>query len=112
MGPSYFTVFIAFLLLLWLSFERSATIRRIIMKKKKRRRIRMNELISGFVCKDCIVYISASSGTSINGVITSLNENWITVKTAGGEEVINLDYVIRVKEHPVGKNGKKKKIVF
>ena len=69
----------------------------------------MNELISGFVGKDCIVYISASSGTSINGVITSLNENWIIVKTAGGEEVINLDYVIRVKEHPVGKNGKKKK---
>ena len=72
----------------------------------------MNELISGFVGKDCIVYISASSGANVNGVITSLNENWITVKTAGGEEVINLDYVIRVKEDPVGKNGKKKKIVF
>lgn len=72
----------------------------------------MNELISCFVGKDCIVYISASSGANVNGVITSLNENWITVKTAGGEEVINLDYVIRVKEHPVGKNGKKKMIVF
>lgn len=47
----------------------------------------MNELISGFVGKDCIVYISASSGTSINGVITSLNENWITVKTAGARKL-------------------------
>ena len=72
----------------------------------------MNELISGFVGKDCIVYISASSGTSINGVITSLNENWITVRASGIDEVINLDYVIRVKEYPVGKNGKRKKIVF
>lgn len=72
----------------------------------------MNELISGFVGKDCIVYISASSGTSINGVITSLNENWITVKASGIEEVINLDYVIRVKEYPVDKNGKKKRLSF
>lgn len=72
----------------------------------------MNELISGFVGKDCIVYISASSGTSINSVITSLNENWITVRASGIDEVINLDYVIRVKEYPVGKNGKRKKIVF
>lgn len=72
----------------------------------------MNEMINGFVGKDCIVFIAASSGTGVNGVITSVNENWITVKTVNGEEVINLDYVIRVKEHPVRKNGKKKKITF
>ena len=74
------------------------------MEKKKKKKKKK--------AKESIVYIAASRGTSINGVITSLNENWITVRASGIDEVINLDYVIRVKEYPVGKNGKRKKIVF
>ncbi len=71
----------------------------------------MNEMINEFVGRECLVYTSSSVG-SITGTITDVKENWITLKTADSVELINLDYVIRVKEYPVGKNGKKKKVVF
>lgn len=71
----------------------------------------MNEMINEFIGKECLLYTSSSVG-SMTGTITSVKENWITVKTADSVELVNLDYVIRVKEYPVNKNGKKKKIVF
>ena len=70
----------------------------------------MNEIINAYVGKDCVIYLS-NSGTII-GNISSLNDNWITVKTKDGNEIINIDYIIRLKEHPVNKNGKKKSVIF
>ena len=44
-------------------------------------------------------------------IIEEINENWISVRTAEGLEVLNLDYVNRIKEYPLNKKGKKKLIV-
>ena len=70
----------------------------------------MNEIINAYVGKDCVIYLS-NSGT-ITGNISSLNNNWITVKSKDGDEIINIDYIIRLKEHPVNKKGKKKSVIF
>lgn len=70
----------------------------------------MNELVTRMMGKEVIIYLGAGNST-ITGVIESLNENWISVKAAAGEtEVINVDYICRVREHPRNKNGKKKSI--
>lgn len=69
----------------------------------------MNDLIKNYIGKDCVIY---SSGlTTITGIIEEINENWISVRTAEGLEVLNLDYVNRIKEYPLNKKGKKKLIV-
>ena len=71
----------------------------------------MNEIINAYLGKDCVIYLSNSSSV-ITGNLISLNDNWITVKTKDGNELINIDYIIRLKEHPVNKNGKKKSVIF
>ena len=71
----------------------------------------MNEVIQRYIGKDCLIYLSLSS-TVVTGNVINLNDNWLTVKTKDGEETVNLDYIIRIKEHPVNKNGKKKSVIF
>ena len=84
----------------------------IIKRKIKRRgKTKMNEIINAYLGKDCVIYLSNSSSV-ITGNLLSLNDNWITVKTKDGNEIINIDYIIRLKEHPVTKSGKKKSVIF
>lgn len=89
--------------------ERKLVIKNIIQKKKGREY--MNEVIQRYLGKDCLIYLSLSS-TVVAGNVINLNDNWLTVKTKDGEETVNLDYIIRIKEHPVNKNGKKKSVIF
>jgi hypothetical protein len=89
--------------------ERKLVIKNIIQKKKGREY--MNEVIQRYIGKDCLIYLSLSS-TVVAGNVINLNDNWLTVKTKDGEETVNLDYIIRIKEHPVNKNGKKKSVIF
>lgn len=70
----------------------------------------MNDIFMRYIGKDCIIYISNASSSLLECSVISVNENWLTVKTKDGEEIINIDYIIRIKEHPLNKNGKKKSI--
>ena len=71
----------------------------------------MNELINKYIGKECLVYISGGA-SAITGDIIAVNENWITVKTKDGDETVNLDYIVRIKEYPRKSNGKKKSVIF
>ncbi len=84
---------------------------RIVKKIKKKGRVCMNEVINRYIGKDCLIYLSLSSSV-IECQVISVNDNWVIVKTKDGDETINLDYIVRIKEHPVNKNGKKKSIIF
>lgn len=72
----------------------------------------MNEVINRYIGKECLVYISSTSASAVVGEIISVNENWVIVKTKEGEETINLDYIVRIKEYPRKSNGKKKSVIF
>lgn len=72
----------------------------------------MAEIFNKYIGKDCIVYTSNSSSSAIECNILSVEDNWLSIKTRDGEEVINFDYIVRIKEHPVNKNGKKKSVIF
>lgn len=56
----------------------------------------MNEIINTFLGKNCTVTVSGYS--QIKGRITTAKENWIVVETKSGNEVLNLDYVVSIKE--------------
>lgn len=114
MNPSFFpTYFIIFMVIfLALNEARKNRLLKIIRdKKKKRGTAPMNEVINAYIGKDCVIYLSNSSSV-ITGNLISLNDNWITVKTKDGNEILNIDYIVRLKEHPVNKKGKKKEIIF
>ncbi|MGN0695349.1 MAG: DUF6897 domain-containing protein [Oscillospiraceae bacterium] len=73
----------------------------------------MTELIKKFIGKECIIYTMNSSSEQVCGTITELDGDWITIEEpTGGQEIINLEYVTRIREYPRNKNGKKKSVVL
>ena len=72
----------------------------------------MSEVFNRYIGKDCVIYLSNSSSNIIECNVTNVSDNWLIVKTRDGDEMINVDYIIRIKEHPINKNGKKKSVVF
>lgn len=62
----------------------------------------MNELVQRFLGKNCYVYLGTAGG-SLLGVIETLEGNWISVRTKDTTELVNLDYICRIKEKPVKK---------
>lgn len=72
----------------------------------------MNDIFNRYIGKDCVIYLSNSSSNIIECTVNSVSDDWLTVKTRDGDEIINIDYIIRIKEHPLNKNGKKKSVIF
>lgn len=106
---SFFSLFILFVII-YLNRRKTDKLVRILRNRKKRGIVKMSDVLNRYIGKDCVVYVSTGNYSAIEGTVTEIKDNWIVVKTKDGDEVINFDYVIRVKEHPVNKNGKKKTI--
>ena len=68
----------------------------------------MKELAKKFIEKECII---SSFNSQFEGVIKDVTDGAILVEKGGKLEAINLDFVIRIREYPRNKNGKKKAIV-
>lgn len=92
--------------------NRSKNIRRIIRKRRKKGFRDMSEVFNRYIGKDCVVYLSNTSSNILECKVTSVSDNWLTVESRDGVEIINVDYIIRIKEHPLNKNGKKKSVIF
>lgn len=71
----------------------------------------MKELATKFIDKECIIY-SFDGSHQYEGVIKEVTDGAILVEKDGKIEVLNLDFVIRIREYPRNKNGKKKSVVL
>ena len=71
----------------------------------------MIELAKKFIGKECIIY-SFESGRQFDGVIREVTDGAVMIEKNGALEAINLDFVIRIREYPRGKGGKKKSVVL
>lgn len=73
----------------------------------------MKELAKQWVGKECIIYTISSNDGSIQGVIQEVNDSGMVIERKSGEqEIINLDFVTRIREYPRKKNGRKKSVVW
>ena len=63
----------------------------------------MKELIQQFVGKD--VYIKLLDGNA-DGIVKEVTDSGVVLEYKGNLQVLNLDYVIKVREYPY-KNGKR-----
>ena len=73
----------------------------------------MKELAKQFIGKECIVYTVTSTDSNIQGIIKEIDDGAMIIeKNSGEKEIINLDFVTRIREYPRKKNGKKKSVVL
>lgn len=68
----------------------------------------MTDLVKNYIGRECLIY---TMNSQLAGVIKEVDGSWITVDNGKDLEAVNLDYVIRIREYPRNKNGKKKAIV-
>ena len=71
----------------------------------------MKELAKRFIDKECGIY-SFDGNHQYQGVIKEVTDGAILVETNGKIDALNLDFVIRIREYPIKKNGKKKSVVL
>ena len=67
----------------------------------------MKGLAEKFIGKECTVD-SFDGARQYVGVIKEVTNGAILLERDGKTEAINLDFVIRIKENPISKKGKKK----
>lgn len=91
----------AFLLLvIALTSWRQQRIRNTIRRRRRtRRNHKMNELIQRFLGKTCTIYMGSFGGDLV-GTIEAVEGNWVSVRTKKTTELINLDYICRLREVP------------
>ena len=68
----------------------------------------MVELCKRFIGKECIIY---TYNSQLEATVKDVSDGAILIERNGEEEAVNLDFVMRVREYPKNKKGKKKSIV-
>jgi len=104
-------IFIAIFLPLFVIFtqKKQADDGALLLLKNKERSLKMKELATQFIGKDCIFY--AFNGTQIGGIVKSISENGVLIENNGKPEIVNLDLIIRIREYPRNKKGKRASII-
>lgn len=65
----------------------------------------MQELAKRFVGKD--VYMKTVSSGAVDGILKEVIDNAVVLEKDGKEIIVNLDYVIKFREYPTNKKGKR-----
>ena len=115
---SYYLILLALLLLVIIPRimrrRRLAAVRHILNQKKlNKENSEMKELAKRFIGEECIIYTITSNDGSVQGVIKEIDDGGMVIEKNSGElEIINLDFVTRIRQYPRKKNGKKKGVVL
>lgn len=108
----YIPILIMFLFILFLYQSRKAIIAKKIIKKRKTEGNReMIELAKRFIGKECLIY-AFDGNRQFQGTIKEVSDGAILIENGEAIEAINLDFVIRIREYPKNKKGKKKSVVL
>ena len=111
MNPAtYIPIIILFLLLLlMLREQKRMVIKKLIKKRRSEERVRMTELAKKFIDKECIIY---TFNSQFIGTVKEVADSALLVENGGTLEAVNIDFVVRIREYPRKKNGKKKSVVL
>lgn len=94
--------------------RRMAAIRQFLNRKRQNKENdEMKELAKRFIGEECLIYTITSNDGSLQGVIREIGDGGMVIEKKSGEmEIVNLDFVTRIRQYPRKKNGKKKEIVL
>lgn len=96
-------------IIIFITQRNEKTIIKNIMKKRREKDTVMYELAQKFVGKECIIY---TFNSQLEGTLKEVNEGGILIERANGVEAVNFDFIVRIREYPRNKNGKKKSVVI
>ena len=105
----FIPIFVLFLVLYITRKREQDIILKIIKNRKSEDKKEMWELANKFKGKECIIY---TFNSQITGVIKEVENGAILLDSKGTLEVVNFDYIMRIREYPKNKNGKKKAVVI
>ena len=100
--PIWLCCFLPLFIVIWMEYEnlRKEKQRRIlglIQKNRKRGLEIMSEAFKKFIGKECII---TTMNSSVVGVVEETLDNWILIrKGKGADDMINVDYIIRIQEN-------------
>ena len=111
MNPATYVPIIIIFLVLFLMFreQKRMVIKKLIKKRRSEERVRMTELAKKFIDKECIIY---TFNSQLNGTVKEVTDGALLVENGGTLEAVNIDFVVRIREYPKKKNGKKKSVVL
>ena len=105
---SYFPIFLL-LIIIFITQRNEKAVFKNIINKRKTEDSEMFELAQKFLNKECIIY---TFNSQIIGTINEVNEGGILIEKSGTLEAVNFDFIVRIREYPKNKNGKKKSVIF
>lgn len=105
---SYLPIIMLFLII-FITQRNERTVIKNIINKRKAGDTEMFELAQKFLGKECIIY---TFNSQLTGIIKEVNEGGILLEKSGADEAVNFDFIVRIREYPRGKNGKKKSVIF
>ncbi len=114
MNPSTYIPIIVLWIVIFIMFRnrrRSVIAKQIIEKRRLGSDTEMKELAKRFIDKECLLY-SFDGSHQYEGTIKEVTDGAILIEKEGKLEAVNLDFVIRIREYPRNKNGKKKSVVL
>ena len=82
------------------------------LKKSNKEKTDMEELAKKFIGKDCVIYTVIDTSATITGVIKEVEGGGMLVESKKGSQIVNLEYVTRIREYPVNKKGKKVSVIL
>ena len=112
-NPSYYIPILVLFLILYLMRQNQKRViaKKILQKRMLKEKTEMIELAKQFIGKECLIY-SFDSNHQFSGTIKEVSDGALLLENNGTLEAINLDFVIRIREYPKNKKGKKKSVVL
>jgi len=106
---SYIGTIIIFIVLAVIYRQEKLRIIKRIIEKRKGRGYEMLKLAEQFIGKRCLFY---TFNSQVSGTVKEIGENGILIEEKENLQIINPDYVIRIREYPKNKKGKYKDVIF
>ena len=112
MNPATYIPIAMMLLILFLTLrnQKQAMMKMQITRRKREDSGKMKELAREFIGKECLIY--SFNGNQLEGVVKDVREGALLLEKDGTLEAVNLDFVVRIREYPKNKKGKKKSVVL
>ncbi len=111
--PAYILPLVLLLVLIfWNEHQKKRAVfvkQQILSKRTEKEKQQMIELAKQFIGKECLIY---TLNAQLSGTITAVTEGAVALDNGNTKEIVNLDYIIRIREYPRNKNGKKKSVVL
>lgn len=90
--------------------RQAVIVRKIIRNRKMEGNTEMKELAKRFIDKECVI-TSFDGNRQYEGIIKEVTDGAILVEKDGTPQAINLDFIIRIREYPRNKKGKKRVVL-